>query len=92
MRRNPTMDEAREVFRADYQSEKSALKIRDTGLMKVCPRCHRRGWIFLFSYGAAENRSAVVWEGKALGGKRAADIDGCRPDELFRPTFGCGVC
>lgn len=92
MKRNPTAAEARQVFEQRYASDRANLHVNDTGLKKVCPRCGRAGWVFLFSYGAdIERRAAIVWEGAARGGAKPADIDTCRPEEMFRPTFGCGL-
>lgn len=59
-----------------------------TGLRKMCPRCHRGGWVFV------EDKSAIiVWDGEARGyktGGAPVDTDLCDKDGLFVKTFGCG--
>jgi hypothetical protein len=63
-------------------------KIRPTGLQKCCPRCARRGWVFLFESDAV-TYALVVWDGKShMAGP--ADFDWYEPGRLFRPTTGCG--
>lgn len=63
---------------------------RFTGLLKLCPRCSRRGRVF-----ATDKPTVlVVWEGQprnSFGNARDADSIG-NLERLAEPSLGCGYC
>lgn len=82
---------ARDVAVASGYTEPQA-----TGLRKYCPRCERGGWIFLLD----GPRALIVWDGptrlapedqEALASGKI-DLDACKPEDVFDPSFGCGTC
>ncbi len=77
-------------YAAQMAADRSLGAARETGLVKLCPRCSRRGRVFTTARAAV----LVVWEGEPrnpFGNARDADsIAGF--ERLAEPTLGCGYC